>query len=88
MAQIVHLERGVSWPIAGDREPWLRIEAFDSDGKYYGSGWAEKPDGSGVFYASLPENDASLEAALSAATEWADKYRVPIIHVRTEPQRA
>ena len=65
-------------------EPWLMVEASD-DGRFFGTGSAYKPSGEDVIYASLPENDVSLEAALRAATEWAVKYAVRRIWVQATP---
>lgn len=45
-----------------------------------------KPSGEGVFYASLPENDLTLEAALAAATQWAGERGVPRSWVQTSPE--
>lgn len=36
-------------------------------------------------YASLAEDDASLEKALAAARAWAEKYSVPTIWVQLTP---
>jgi hypothetical protein len=57
---------------------------FD-DGRFFGTGWGRKPSGEGVFYASLAENDASLETAIAAATEWAVERGVSRIWVQTSP---
>ena len=73
-------------PKSGDDDPWLSVEPFDNDGKFYGSGASRKSSGEDVIYASLAENDISLEKAISAAREWAKKYNVPVIYVRTEPE--
>jgi hypothetical protein len=84
MVDVIHLKPGEKMPQAADDEPWLIIEASD-DGRFFGSGWGHKPSGDGVFYASLAEDDLSLEAALSAATKWARERGVPRIWVQTTP---
>jgi hypothetical protein len=84
--EVVYLEPHESYPASGDDDPWLRVEPFDDDGKFYGTGGATKPSGEWVGYASLAENDVNLDMALAAAREWAEKYKVPVIHVRTKPE--
>jgi hypothetical protein len=66
MIETVYLPPDEQMPEVADDQAWLIIEASD-DGRFFGSGWGRKPSGEGVFYASLPENDISLEAALKAA---------------------
>jgi hypothetical protein len=85
MAVVKYLKPYEPNPVHGEDDPWLLVEAFDDDGKFYGTGASRKPRGEWVGYASLVENDVSLEKALAAAQEWAEKYGVPLIHVRTEP---
>lgn len=85
MAELKYLKAGDPTPKAGDDASWLYVEPFDADGKFYGTGGAYKPTGEWVGYASLAENDVSLEKAIAAAREWADKYHVPTIYVRTVP---
>ncbi|KQW86339.1 hypothetical protein [Brevundimonas sp. Root1279] len=84
MAEIVYLTPGEDAPNHGDDQPWLRIEAT-SDGLFYGTGCSWKPNGEFVGYCSLPEDDVSLETAMTAAQEWAAKYGVPIIWVQLTP---
>ncbi len=84
MAEIIYLQLGQQIPGFGDDEHWLMIEVSD-DGRFFGTGYAQKETGEGVFYASLPESDVSLEAALEAAELWAAKYRVPRIWVQAAP---
>jgi hypothetical protein len=88
MVEVIRIERRAPWPEAKDDEPWLYVEPFDNSGKFYGSGWARKPGGEGIFYASLPEADVSLDRALAAAQEWAQKHNVPVIYLRTAPADA
>jgi hypothetical protein len=84
MVDVVHLSPGEEMPEAGGDEPWLIVEASD-DGRFFGTGWGRKPSGQGVFYASLPEDDVSLEAALAAATKWASERGVDRIWVQSAP---
>jgi hypothetical protein len=86
MAVVKYLQPDEPTPDAGDDQPWMTVEPFDNDGKFYGTGGSTKPTGEWVGYASLAENDVSLEKALAAALEWAAKYNVPLIYVRTKPQ--
>ena len=84
MAEIIYLQPGQQMPDLSDDEHWLIVEASDDD-RFFGSGFARKHRGEGVFYASLLESDVSLELALEAAEEWAAKYQVPRIWVQTKP---
>ncbi len=88
MPQLIYLkpDEHVPYKDGDEDKPWLIVEPFDNDGKFYGTGGSHKPTGEWVGYASLAENDVSLEKALAAAQEWAQKYSVPVIHVRTEPE--
>lgn len=70
-------------PNVGVNGRWLLVEACD--GKFYGSGGSWKPTGEWVGYASLAKDDISLEAAMSAAEEWAAKYNVLTIWVQLSP---
>jgi len=84
MTEVIYLPPGEQIPEAAGDEPWLMVEASD-DGRFFGSGWGRKPSGESVFYASLPENDVTLEAAIAAATVWAVERSVPRIWVHTTP---
>lgn len=84
MVEIVELAAGERMPEMPDDEAWLTVEASD-DGRFFGTGSGYKPTGESVFYVSLAENDVSLEAALSAAREWAEKYGVGRIWVQATP---
>jgi hypothetical protein len=86
MVEIVQLAAGEQMPEMPEEEPWLTVEA-SKDRRFFGSGGAYKPTGEAVFYASLAEDDVSLEAALRAATEWAVKYRVRRIWVQATPDQ-
>ena len=86
MVAIKFLKPDEPMPDDGEDATWLLIEPFDNDGKYYGTGAARTPTGGWVGYASLAENDVSLERALEAARAWAKKYDVSVICVRTEPE--
>ena len=86
LVEVIYLEQHEPYPASGDDAPWLYVEPFDNDGKFYGTGGANKPTGEWVGYASLAENDVSLERALAAAQEWAEKYGVRVIYVRTKPE--
>ena len=83
--RVIYLEPDDPTPDAPDDGPWLLVEPFDNDGKFYGSGTARKRTGECVSYMSLAENDVTLELALAAACEWAAKYGVPAVWVRREP---
>lgn len=85
MIETVYLPPDEQMPEVADDQAWLIIEASD-DGRFFGSGWGRKPSGEGVFYASLPENDISLEAALKAAIKWAGERGVARIWVQATPQ--
>jgi hypothetical protein len=82
--EIIYLQPGQQIPDFGRDEHWLAIEASD-DGRFFGTGYAHKETGEGVFYASLPESDVSLEVALEAAEQWAAKYQVLCIWVQAAP---
>lgn len=84
MAEVVYLAAGEAMPDVGDDQPWLSVDA-SSDGLFYGSGGSWKPSGEWVGYGSLTEDDISLEAALAAAQQWAEKYDVPMIWVQLVP---
>lgn len=88
MAKVIYLQPSDPTPDPGDEAPWLFVEPLDRDGKFYGTGGSHKSTGEWVGYASLAENDVSLETALAAAHEWAEKYNVPIIYVRTVPENS
>ncbi len=82
MVEVIYLRPGDQIPDLPEDEPWLTVEASD-DGRFFGTGYGFKPSGEGVFYASLPESDVTLEAALAAATAWAAERGVPRIWVQT-----
>lgn len=84
MVELVYLSPGGKMPETADDEPWLIVEASD-DGRFFGSGWGRKPSGESVFYASLSEDDVSLEVAISAATKWASERGVPRVWVQKTP---
>ena len=84
MVEVVYLARSEDMPDVGDDKPWL-IVAATSEGLFCGSGASWKPSGEWVGYLSLAENDVSLEAALTAAQEWAGKYGVPTMWVQLTP---
>lgn len=84
MTEIIYLSPGEQMPDADDDQPWLVIEA-SVDGRFFGSGSSWKASGEWVGYASLVEDDDSLETALAAAQEWAIKYGVPTIWVQATP---
>ena len=82
MISIRYLEPGEEPPEAADDEPWIHVEAT-SQGTFYGTGAAWKPNGEWIGYVSLPE-DVSLEKAIKAAQEWAEKYGIATIWVQRE----
>jgi hypothetical protein len=84
MAEVIYLAAGEEMPDQGDDRPWLIVEASD-DGRFFGTGASWKPSGEWVGYRSLAEDDVSLEAALTAAHEWAAHYSVPTIWVQEAP---
>jgi hypothetical protein len=84
MVELVHLAPGERLPTLPVKQPWLSVEASD-DGRFFGTGYGRKPSGEDVFYISLAENDGSLEAAIVAATTWAEKRGVPRIWVQMTP---
>jgi len=87
MVRLIYLEPHEQHPHIEDDIPRLYVEPFDDDGKFYGSGGARQPTGEWMGYASLPENDISLEKALTAARDWAEKYGVQTIYVRIKPEQ-
>jgi hypothetical protein len=84
MVEVIYLPPGEDKPEAADDEPWLIIEASD-DGRFFGSGWGRKLSGESVCYRSLSEDDATLDGAIAAATEWASERDVSRIWVQTTP---
>lgn len=80
MATIVHLSPGEEMPNEGEDKPWLLIH-HSGDGRYFGSGASWRETGEWVGYRSLPEDDVSLEAAIDAAQQWADRYGVTTIWI-------
>lgn len=84
MVDYIYLQPGEQMPEVTDEDAWLIIEASD-DGRFFGTGYGFKPSGEGVFYASLPESDITLVAALAAATKWGEDRGVPRIWVQTTP---
>jgi hypothetical protein len=85
VVKIVQLAPGLEPPTDGDC--WICVEA-DSNGSFYGTGCGRGDDGQTVFYVSLPENDVSLEAAVAAAAEWAERRGVEVVHVQPVPPGA
>ncbi len=84
MVELTYLLPGVDMPDLGEEEPWLLVEASD-DGRFFGTGCGRMPSGDAVFYASLPDSDVTLEAALTAAVDWAAERGVGRIWVQTTP---
>jgi hypothetical protein len=85
MVEHIYLQPGEQMPEMADDDAWLIVEASD-DGRFFGSGCGVKASGEEVFYASRQENDLSLEAALAAATEWAEERGVARIWVQATPE--
>jgi hypothetical protein len=83
VASVIYLAPGKEMPDVGDEGRWLIIEA--NDGKFFGTGGSWKRSGEWVGYGSLSENDVSLDAALAAARQWAEKYDVPTIWIQLAP---
>ena len=84
MAELIFLSPGERMPELPEDEPWLTLEASD-DGRFFGTGYGRKPSGEDVFYVSLAETDVSLEAAITAATDWASERGVLRIWVQATP---
>ena len=84
MADVIDLSHDEEMPDYGDDQRWLTIKASD-DGRFFGSGGSFKANGEWVGYGSLTEDDLSLESALAAAQQWAEKYDVPTIWVQLKP---
>lgn len=84
MADVIYLSPDENMPGQGDDQRWLIIEASD-DGRFFGTGGSFKTSGEWVGYGSLPKDDVSLETALVAAQQWAEKYDVPIIWIQQRP---
>lgn len=86
MVELVYLTPGEQLPTLPDTEPWLSVEASD-DGRFYGTGYGRKSSGEDVFYVSSAENDGNLEAAIAAATTWAEQRGVRRIWVQMTPDQ-
>lgn len=84
MADVIYLSCDEDMPDHGADQRWLIIEASD-DGRFFGTGGSFKADDKWVGYGSLAESDLSLESALAAAQQWAEKYDVPAIWVQLKP---
>ena len=84
MADVIYLLRHEDMPDHGNDQRWLIIEA-SGDGRFFGTGASIKADGEWVGYGSLAESDLSLDSALAAAQQWAEKYDVPTIWVQPQP---
>ena len=84
MVEIIYLSPGEEMPDAVCHDPWILIEA-NGDGRFFGTGQGCKPSGERVAYASLSADDVSLDAAISAATRWADERVVTRIWVQRTP---
>lgn len=84
MVELIYLAPNEDKPELPDEDRWIIVEA-NEEGGFYGSGWSRKASGESVFYRSLLEDDVSLEAALAAAMEWAEKFGVPKIWVQRDP---
>lgn len=67
-------------PQFAEDQRWLIVEA-SGDGRFFGTGSSWKKNGEWLGYASLAEDDVSIEAAIAAARRWASKYEVPTIWV-------
>jgi hypothetical protein len=83
MANTIYLSADQKMPDFGDDQRWILIH-HSGDGRFFGSGASWKSTGEWVGYRSLAEDDVSLEAALSAAQEWANKYDVPTIWIEAQ----
>ena len=84
MVDVIYLRPGEEVPEVPDDEPWLTVEASD-DGRFFGSGWSRKPSGENAFYRSQSDDDVTLDAAIAAATKWAEERGVSRIWVQTTP---
>ena len=84
MVELRYLDPGRPMPVFDDDESWLMVEASD-DGRFFGTGFAHKANGEAVFYASLAEDDVTLERAIKAAQAWAAKYDVGQIWIQASP---
>lgn len=84
MADVVYLSPDEELPDLDEDQRWLTIEASD-DGRFFGTGGSLKGNGEWVGYGSLATHDGSLETALAAAQQWAEKYHVPTIWVQLSP---
>lgn len=85
VADVIYLSCDEDMPDHGGDQRWLIIEASD-DGRFFGSGGSFKADGEWGGYGSLAESDLSLESALTAAQQWANKHVVPTICVQPKPE--
>lgn len=84
MPDVIYLPSDEQMPDLGDDQRWLTVETSD-DGRFIGSGGSWKASGEWVGYGSLAEDEGSLERAMAAAQEWAEKYEVPTIWVQLRP---
>ena len=68
MVEYIYLKPGEQMPEMADEDAWLVVEASDDD-RFFGSGYGFKASGEGVFYASLPKSDLSLESAQNSGPQ-------------------
>ena len=80
MVEVIYLAPGEAPREHAEDEGWLHIDVTP-DGFFFDSGADWLPGGERVNYVSRPEDDVSLERALKAALDWADRRGVPRIYV-------
>ena len=85
MIEFIYLAPGERMPDLSSCETWLTIEASDN-GRFFGTGCGRNSSGEDVFYVSAAESDGSLEAAVAAATNWANERGVRCIWVQATPE--
>lgn len=76
--KVIYLSRSDPDPENGGC--WVLIEE-NRDGRFYGTGFGLR-EGAQKIYISGQEYDESLEDALKAATEWAERSGVDAVYVR------
>ncbi len=80
MTEIVHLKPGEERPPGGGDDAWMEVRCTH-DGFFFGTGSGYREDGERVHYISRSEDDVSLERALTAAREWAERRGVATLYI-------
>jgi hypothetical protein len=76
---VIELSPSDSDPPEGGK--WVLIEE-DENGEWFGTGFGSSVEGEETLYISKGDSDASYEAAISSASDWARSNHVDAIYVR------